>query len=914
MRTTIFLFTIICIVLTARADLFAQNHENIEAISSFFHQWNGANCAEVEGDYAYIGTGYGLRILDISNFELPDQVTCVLNDYSIVDIQMIDTLVYISAQRSDREPDRPGFYIFNFADPTQPVQLGYLESVSARSLVIRNDEAFCISGSGLWIVDISNPENPREIISFETLGFPHDMDIVNDLAYIADGDSGLRIIDISDFENITEIGSFQTEFQAYCIEVVNSVAFLSDFHPNIGGSLSYSYGHLRIIDVSDPTEPEEIAILRNNLNYYVTVHEEIAYLMNEAESQVYDVSDPENPEHLADPGIGFQNLKFYEDYVTSCYGGFSILDFSDFENIDILSQYNVPRINDIACSGEYCFIATNSSLEIFNLTNMESPVRSAFINKSVYEIEILGDIAFIAGEGDFCIYDISNPIEPELIGILEDVGDFREFTVVDNLVYCAVWYAQQFIIIDIENPANPEIVGSTEVAWPQDVAVAGDYAYVGSNYHGLDILNISDPGNITLVERIEPNYSPQVEIIDNLLLLRARRLLIIMDISDPVNPTIISETPYGSFYGFYVDGDLIYLLSEGIQILNISDPVTPVPVGFYQVEDYTGLIRHYDDIIYCYHHDAINLYEFTGGGFLHVSPNNLDFSFVTVGYSPEQSLDLLNSGNAPLIVNDVWSSHEQFRYEFNHAVELDPGGSFELPVSFLSLEDGYFSAVLNIGTDHEGGFDRLVDLKAHSIRGVHMETAQWASDLLLTHGYLLVSDEAVGILTVDISEPRMPEIVHAQNDQFYPKSMCVEGDLLYAAGRQRLDEGGYSYHILCLDINDPLNPGLLSNIERDHNISGIEAKNGFLYVAETSNPLVVYNYNQPRSPRSVATIERDWWVYNIKISDDLLFVNDRDHGQFIFDISNPPDCEQIGFIPCTCISEIEFIVDFVYVI
>ncbi|NQU04856.1 MAG: T9SS type A sorting domain-containing protein, partial [Calditrichaeota bacterium] len=113
---------------------------------------------------------------------------------------------------------------------------------------------------------------------------------------------------------------------------------------------------------------------------------------------------------------------------------------------------------------------------------------------------------------------------------------------------------------------------------------------------------------------------------------------------------------------------------------------------------------------------------------------------------------------------------------------------------------------------------------------------------------------------------------------------------------------------------DPLNPGLLSNIERDHRISGIEVKNGFLYVGEHSSPLYIYDYNHPRSPRRAGAIGREWWVYNLKISGDLLFVNDRDHGQLIFDISNPPDCEQIGFIPCTWISEIEVIGDFVYVI
>ncbi|NQT33862.1 hypothetical protein HQ587_01625, partial [bacterium] len=73
MRITIILIISICIALTACADLFAQDHENVEQVGRIYNLWENANDVVVFGDLAYVAVGVsGLQIVDVSDPENPE--------------------------------------------------------------------------------------------------------------------------------------------------------------------------------------------------------------------------------------------------------------------------------------------------------------------------------------------------------------------------------------------------------------------------------------------------------------------------------------------------------------------------------------------------------------------------------------------------------------------------------------------------------------------------------------------------------------------------------------------------------------------------------------------------------------------------------------------------------------------------
>jgi len=119
--------------------------QNVELVG----QIGGSTYAvAVQGDYAYIGVGPRLVILDISTPRSPSVIgqTDVLPDI-VQDVVVADGYAYI-------------------AD----------------------------GSSGLRIIDISDPAAPNEVGYYDTLGNARDVAVAGDYAYVADEDGGLALV------------------------------------------------------------------------------------------------------------------------------------------------------------------------------------------------------------------------------------------------------------------------------------------------------------------------------------------------------------------------------------------------------------------------------------------------------------------------------------------------------------------------------------------------------------------------------------------------------------------------------------------------------------------------------------------------------------------------------------------------
>ena len=94
--------------------------------------------------------------------------------------------------------------------------------------------------------------------ALETPGSAHDVEVVGGLAYVADGGSGLRIIDVSNPQAPVELGAIETSENARDVEVVGHLAYVADVgrRPSPPNPIGVP-GSLRIIDVSKPAAPVE---------------------------------------------------------------------------------------------------------------------------------------------------------------------------------------------------------------------------------------------------------------------------------------------------------------------------------------------------------------------------------------------------------------------------------------------------------------------------------------------------------------------------------------------------------------------------------------------------------------------------------------------------------------------------------
>jgi plastocyanin len=131
-----------------------------------------------------------------------------------------------------------------------------------------------------------------------------------------------------------------------------------------------------------------------------------------------------------------------------------------------------------------------------------------------------------------------------------------------------------------------------------------DYAYIGTFMHDwMKVFDVTDPSNPVLTDsmqldarrindvKIHPNN--RVGIVTREGASNRRNGLVLLDLSTPAHPTIISEyteTLTGGVHNVWIVGeeDLVYAVHNGtraIHIIDISDPAAPAEVGRWQIDN-----------------------------------------------------------------------------------------------------------------------------------------------------------------------------------------------------------------------------------------------------------------------------------------------------------------------------------------
>ncbi len=165
-------------------------------------------------------------------------------------------------------------------------------------------------------------------------------------------------------------------------------------------------------------------------------------------------------------------------------------------------------------------------------------------------------------------------------------ANFGGITLLEDIVKKAMILLPAILCLSITGPAfaqNVEYVGSTLLSGVNDVKVRGDYAYC-ADIDGLIIIGISDPENPTFISQLYcQGQGEGIHISGNYAYLAdGESGLQIIDVSDPSNPTFAAsyDTP-GNAYGVFVSGSYAYLADRGsgLQIIDISDPTSPLFAG-----------------------------------------------------------------------------------------------------------------------------------------------------------------------------------------------------------------------------------------------------------------------------------------------------------------------------------------------
>ena len=264
----------------------------------------------------------------------------------------------------------------------------------------------------------------------------------------------------------------------------------------------------------------------------------------------------------------------------------------------------------------------------------QSPFASSLLNGSA--VAVAGNYAYVVsqnrnvstsnnddGTGDsLTILDISVPFAPAIVGTLTNgtaLFGAHGVMVSGSYVYVAVQgclsgqpcpngnVGNSFVVIDASNPANPTIVaslrnnslpapwtGSGALLHACGIAVSGQYAYVTASYgNRLTIIDISDPLHPTIVGSLFNSSQLPVPVdvavaggyayVVNELVSNGR--VAVVDVRNPASPQIVGSVAAPALNGAYrirIRNNFAYVAatySPSMSVIDISDPANPRLAG-----------------------------------------------------------------------------------------------------------------------------------------------------------------------------------------------------------------------------------------------------------------------------------------------------------------------------------------------
>lgn len=256
-----------------------------------------------DGRHGYLSTiGDRVYALDLSKPSAP-----VITDSLVVDARAINDIMttedgkYGVLTRENASTRKNGIVILSFEDPAHPKPIAeFTETVTGgvhstfvyRGYVYLTDDA---TGS-LRVIDIRDPYRPRQVARWQTRpdeagNFLHDIDIKDGLAYLSYWNQGLVILDVGNGikggspENPQLVSQYKYDLNSLYreVEAVGGPGFIRGTHTawragkyvfvgdevfsarprrTEGGGvagLGRAYGRLHVIDVSNISQPKEVA-------------------------------------------------------------------------------------------------------------------------------------------------------------------------------------------------------------------------------------------------------------------------------------------------------------------------------------------------------------------------------------------------------------------------------------------------------------------------------------------------------------------------------------------------------------------------------------------------------------------------------------------------------------------------------
>ena len=227
-----------------------------------------------------------------------------------------------------------------------------------------------------------------------------DIAVAGDVMYVAAEDGGLRVLDISDPTNPTEIGSYNESTD----DTIQSLAIAGDVLYVQNGT------HLMSFNISDPTNPTR-KDLRNPVGndiFDMKISGDVMYLAKGGYGfDSWDISNPDVLSLLDPEGSWVVALEVSGDIAVAVeYYQITIFDVSDPTAISEITNIPVSTTvlgGCVALHGNIAYVGFKDIAKRLLAIDLSDPTQPVVLfndtSINAYDIAIAGDLLYVAGSG-----------------------------------------------------------------------------------------------------------------------------------------------------------------------------------------------------------------------------------------------------------------------------------------------------------------------------------------------------------------------------------------------------------------------------------------------------------------------------------------------------------------------------------
>lgn len=882
-------------------------------------------------EYAYVMSRAGWWVVDISDPAHPLEVG-LYPGWPFTAITFANGYAYLTNDQ--------GLRIVELSSPAGPTEVAFFETATSIDQVVVSGSYAYLIGTNyqkLSVVNVAVPTAPRLVKSYKLRGGVTGLTASGDYLYWLDSLFQINILNVSNPLIVRKVGVFPASegkliveadriYFFHCLfcdderrtlEVVDNSKPVQLTQQALitlpykikdaavkGDYLYLATGEtgLRILDVSQPTQPNEVGAYQANPKT-IALAGDSAYLLTQQGIQIMDISDPAKIipvgfYQTSSPGRSLAVVHHTAVLVDEA-NTVRLIDISNPAQPLEVGTYTPPEpLSQVTLAGDYAYLfdPAGSGLYIVDISNPRQPVETAFYPlQAITSVTVAGDNLHIAGLGGWYIVSIANPGNP--VTLYSDTqARFSEVAVAGNYAYVAGenYYGKLLKIMDISDPAAPVSVeqdDNSSLNFFQHMVISGDYVY-GSNYSHVQAMRLSP--SATLI---------------------------------PLGFFNLGWDTESQLFSLAVTGTIVYLASpeNGLAVLQFQPHPLPQPRLTLELTHHLGGAA-----------EAIAIqdnYAYVGfGPELAVLDISNPAQPVRIGWlvlSPDQSATIQDITLVPPYAylvdnNTLWVvdiSKPTAPVEVSHMVIIpfdDPEVSLLNTTVKIAGDYAYLAQIIaskcSGSCSSISGKLTIIDVSAQQeLRKVaSLRIASPAMDLLISDHYAYIAAfDGHGLPVLDISNPLSPtRVADAGAATSFTNLVRVNG-YIYATYNEEatfINPEVQLSEVTVITLTNPVSPtiaAILSRIDESYVTEDIVSVGHYLYVTEKlgyppSQPrpegdgLRILDITDPLSPTVAGFYPTPQGVTALAATAATVYLTNREGGVQILDASDPTKPVEVG--------------------